>query len=547
MPGRRHRTDRPIQLITAISRGCGLTSDDFDSYAASREAIISQTERIADSLEEAGIQARDQGRDITLVGELTGECERITGFRRLHLLPEFAQRHRHRMIRRLSFFLEHYTRGRTCRYAVATSGQRVPWGGDLKGRRAEFLNRINRWSSEARRKYGIEVLYRGDNDTFCRAEGTTADGVNLHADLVYRPTRRLTPEEWDRFLRWSRDRLGGVHWRDCGALRNAAAVVRYVLKLSWGREGLTADDRADGLVGIDELTPDELAWYYHATLGVTRVKPLRAFQTFCKSLSDNREEIRWVPRRDGKRELRRVQRPRLEPRPPATDRDGQPARMENIVLGRTAAHPRFSSVCEPCSIVLGFTGTPTTEIGHSGLDMIMNRCNQAARWAERNTRRLQDAGGLTVHYMTSDSPNEIMRVSSPSESEDQNPQPSSPSLPSDTPAQAIADNLPREDQTSDAYQPTREDFEQLSAFYRDLNPRLTDAQVRASVMACAQFYEGPIGPVVEKMRARVHKLPHAKPAEAQKVILLPIRKRRTQHFPANYRDLEFEATYAHAA
>lgn len=396
MPGRRHRTDRPIQLITAISRGCGLTSDDFDSYAASREAVVSQTERIADTLEAAGIQARDNTRDITLVGELTGECERITGFRRLHLLPEFAQRHRHRMIRRLSFFLEHCTRGRTCRYAVATSGQRVPWGADLKGRRAEFLNRINRWSSEARRRYGVEVIYRGDNDTFCRAEGTTADGVNLHADLVYRPTRRLTPEEWDRFLKWSRDRLGGAHWRDCGALRNAAAVVRYVLKLSWGREGLTADDRADGLVGIDELTPEELAWYYHETKGVTRVKPLRSFQAFCKSLNDNREEIRWVPRRDGKRELRRVQRPRLEPRPPAAARDGQPASVENIVLGRTAAHPRFSSVCEPCSIVLGFTGTPTTEIGHSGLDMIMNRCDQAARWAERNTQRLQDAARLTV-------------------------------------------------------------------------------------------------------------------------------------------------------
>ncbi|GAD27645.1 hypothetical protein NBRC3257_2644 [Gluconobacter thailandicus NBRC 3257] len=533
MPGRRHRTDRPIQLLTAISRGCGLTSDDFDSYAASREAVISQTERIADSLEVAGIQARDQGRDITLVGELTGECERITGFRRLHLLPEFAQRHRHRMIRRLSFFLEHCTRGRTCRYAVATSGQRVPWHGDLKGRRAEFLNRINRWSSEARRKYGVEVIYRGDNDTFCRAEGTTADGVNLHADLVYRPMRRLSPETWDQFLRWSRDRLGGVHWRDCGALRNASAVVRYVLKLSWGREGLTADDKADGLVGIDELTPDELAWYYHATLGVTRVKPLRSFQVFCKSLSDNREEIRWVPGPGGKRELRRVQRPRLEPRPPAAARDGQPVLLENIVLGRTAAHPRFSSVCEPCSIVLGFTGTPTTEIGHSGLDMIMNRCDQAARWAERNTQRLQEAARLTVHCVTSGSPSEIMRVSSPSESEDLNPPSSGPSLPSSQP--------------TDAYKPTIQDFEQLSAFYRDLNPRLTDAQVRASVMACGPFWEGPIGPAIEKMRSRVHKLPHAKPAEAQKVIILPIRKRRIQHFPANYRDLEFEATYAHAA
>jgi len=516
-------------------------SDDFDSYAASREAVISQTETIARRLEESGIQARDNTRDIMLVGELTGECERITGFRRLHLLPEFAQRHRHRMIRRLSFFLEHCTRGRTCRYAVATSGQRVPWGADLKARRAEFLNRINRWSSEARRKYGVEVLYRGDNDTFCRSEGTTADGVNLHADLVYRPTRRLTPEDWDRFLRWSRDRLGGVHWRDCGALRNAAAVVRYVLKLSWGREGLTADDRADGLVGIDELTPDELAWYYHATLGVTRVKPLRSFQDFCKSLSDNREEIRWVPRRDGKRELRRVQRARLEPRPPAAARDGQPILLENIVLGRTAAHPRFSSVCEPCSIVLGFTETPTTELGHSGFNMIVTRRAQAARWAERNTQRLQEAARLTVHCMTSGSPTQISSCQPSSDNEDLNPPSSEPSLPSSQPAQAVTEAIQHEDQIQGAYRPTQEDFEQLSAFYRDLNPRLNDAQVRASVMACAQFYEGPIGPVIEKMRSRLNRT--RKTAPAITTAARPTRQRLAD--PVN--DNAFIAFYAEAA
>ncbi|WP_148295872.1 hypothetical protein [Gluconobacter oxydans] len=414
------------------------------------------------------------------------------------------------MIRRLSFFLEHcVNRGRTCRYAVATSGQRVPWGADLKARRAEFLNRINRWSSEARRRYGIEVIYRGDNDTFCRAEGTTADGVNLHADLVYRPMRRLTPEDWDRFLRWSRERLGGVHWRDCGALRNASAVVRYVLKLSWGREGLTADDKADGLVGIDELTPDELAWYYRATLGVTRVKPLRSFQVFCKSLSDNREEIRWVPGPGGKRELRRVQRPRLEPRPPVVARDGQPApRMENIVLGRTAAHPRFSSTCEPCSIVLRFTGTPTTEIGRSGLDMIMARCDQAARWAERNVQRARGVGGIKVHSKASDSPTQISSCQSSPKREDLNHLPSVPSLPSDTPAQAIQ----HEGQAPEVYKPTMQDFEQLSAFYRELNPRLNDAQVRASVMACGPFWEGPIGPVVEKMRTNLNRNRKTDPA-----------------------------------
>ncbi|MDI6652474.1 hypothetical protein QMA67_05900 [Gluconobacter japonicus] len=365
--------------------------------------------------------------------------------------------------------------------------------------------------------------------------------MNLHADLVYRPTRRLSPDDWERFLRWSRDRLGGAHWRDCGALRNASAVVRYVLKLSWGREGLTADDKADGLVGIDELTPDELAWYYHATLGVTRVKPLRAFAAFCKSLSDNREEIRWVPGPGGKRELRRVQRPRLEPRPPVVARDGQPApRMENIVLGRTAAHPRFSSTCEPCSIVLRFTGTPTTEIGRSGLDMIMTRCDQAARWAERNVQRARGVGGIKVHSKTSDSPTQIPSCQSSSESDDLNPLSAGPSLPSSQPAQAVTEAIQHEGQAPEAYKPTPEDFEQLSAFYRDMNPRLTDVQVRASVVACAQFYEGPIGPVIEKMRARLTSTRKTTPAIMR---ARPTRQRLAD--PAN--DDAFMAFYANAA
>ncbi|KXV79473.1 hypothetical protein AD953_02075 [Acetobacter malorum] len=316
-------------------------------------------------------------------------------------------------------------------------------------------------------------------------------------------------------------------------------MVRYVLKLSWGREGLTADDRADGLVGIDELEPDELAWYYHATLGVTRVKPLRSFQTFCKSLSDNHEEIRWVPRRDGKRELRRVQRARLEPRPPAAARDGQPILLENIVLGRTAAHPRFSSVCEPCSIVLGFTETPTTELGHSGFNMIVTRRDQAARWAERNTQRLQEAARLTVHCVTSGSPTQIPSCQPSSDNEDQNPLPTAPSLPSSQPAEAVTEANQREDQVAEVYKPTQRDFEQLAAFYREMNPRLTDAQVRASVMACGPFWEGPIGPVVEKMRSKLNRNRKATPATMR---ARPARRRFAD--PVN--DNAFMAFYADA-
>lgn len=247
-----------------------------------------------------------------------------------------------------------------------------------------------------------------------------------------------------------------------------------------------------------------------------------------------------MPGPGSRRELRKVQRPRLEPRPPATDRDGQPAHLENIVLGRTAAHPRFSGVCEPCSIVLGFTGTPTTEIGHSGLDMIMSRCDQAARWAERNTQRLQEAARLTVHYMTPDSPTQISSCQPSSDNEDLNPPSSGPSLPSSQPAQAVTEAVQHEDQTPEVYKPTQRDFEQLSAFYRDLNPRLNDAQVRASVVACAQFWEGPIGPTIEKMRSKLNRTRKTAPA-----ITAPRPARQRLADPVN--DNAFQVFYADVA
>jgi len=142
--------------------------------------------------------------------------------------------------------------------------------------------------------------------------------------------------------------------------------------------------------------------------------------------------------------------------------------------------------------------------------------------------------------MTPDSPSEIPSCLPSPESEDLNPQPSSPSLPSDTPAQAIAEAIEHEGQVQGGYKPTMQDFEQLSAFYRDLNPRLTDVQVRASVLACGHFWDDPIGSVVEKMRTRLNKTQKTAPA-----ITAPRPARQRLADPVN--DNAFQAFYADVA
>jgi len=277
-------------------------------------------------------------------------------------------------------------------------------------------------------------------------------------------------------------------------------------------------------VGIDEMEAEELAWYYRETLNAARVKPLRGFHDFCKALDDGKEEIRWVPRRDGERtrDLRRVRRPRLNRRPAGLAPNGQTRQLENVVLGRTAPHPWFSDICEPCSIVLGFTDRPTTALGRSGIDMIMARAEQASRWAERN----QQAAPVIVHIKTSDGPTSSMTGRPPFYEEGHHEQPSIIPMPTKMQERGNQDDI--KSQIKQPYEPTRADYEALANFYREIRPGITDALLRVSMASCAALYEGPIGSSIKKMRARIK--PTRAVAESAKVIALPVRLQRIRCF-----------------
>lgn len=398
MPGR----DRPISFTSALSRSSGLTFDEHDDYASSRALVISQTEEIASKLEAAGVSAYEAGTPgVVIVGEITGTVEEASRrFRRLHLLPAYAQSCRRALVRELTYFLHHHSRGRVARYAVVTSGQRVPWFGDLREARAQHLKRLNRWASEARARYGIEILFRScEMPTRRGAVREDKNGINLHTNIVYRPTRRISPDEWSRFLTWSRGRLG-AHWRDCGALRDATSVVRYVLKMSWGREGLDDIAKADGEVGLDELEPDKLAWLHQHTYRSHLVRALGPFADFRNGLDANRERIETVMRRGGQSELRRVRRPQRATRQ-SNVRAMPGAVMENVILARLSARARFSDVVEPCTVVMNLTGAPTTASGRYGIGILNSRVAQARGWAERN--RLRASLAFTIKTAVSPS------------------------------------------------------------------------------------------------------------------------------------------------
>ena len=188
-----------LPWLALMERNTGHFVPDWDEKRFRQERIHRQSEAIVCKLESMGVPCRvSLPYPIMAIGELTGQAELTeTRYRHMQMIPEVAQQDRRGFLRELTYFLgrEAGSQGFSrSRYAVVTNGPRVPWYGDLRGETQAFNARIRRWSYDAARRFGIELLLRSNEHTF-----REMDGVHLHANIVYRLTRRLPKVEWAEF------------------------------------------------------------------------------------------------------------------------------------------------------------------------------------------------------------------------------------------------------------------------------------------------------------------------------------------------------------
>jgi len=337
-----------------------------------------ETRLLSSRLESRGIQAFDKCDPVFAIGEVTGEIEKTEGrYRHIQILPEVAARDRSATIKELSYFIENHPRRRFFRYAVITSGGRVEYGGNLRKRREKFHEDMRRWSSESERDYGVKLLYRGSEYTF------NGQGVHFHTNVIYWPTRRLSSDEWSGFLSWSKGRLGGVVWKDCGRLNDVREVVKYICKLS-------SDGSDSGSYGVDELSSQELAWFHEQTYRTKASQALGDFADFKQELEENRQKIAVYRHFDGSRRLVRMDKEPAKKR--SKNRTAGGGKPENVVLCRTLPRPGKTGVVQTWTMVQGYTETPATGCGRDGLALIDSNKKQAMRWAESN--------GFNVHNST---------------------------------------------------------------------------------------------------------------------------------------------------
>lgn len=401
---------------------------DLQSWAERRHAyerMAQDTRRMADILQAWGVAAR-LDEPLTAVGILGGQADPLESWRNVNVLPLVASRNRRPVVKALEYYMSQQRGWGRWRYAVVTTGSRVPLFGDLRGRLQDLHRRISKWSAEARDQFGIEVIHR-------QSELTCDEALTWHphANVVYRPTRRLPKAEWSRFLAWSWLKLG-AQWRDCGPVRSASEVIKYMTKgddlaLMLDAACLVdewADEAGDPMAYVDAVElrlrartgrpameaaqlvagqvfrdlrrhgaagqPHPLVWLTQQLHRLHLGQSSGGFRDMLRGLRDDGCKVATVWTGRGTR-LQLVLRRRRHKDPERERlqrlRDlvyGKGERLpsglaENQVICIQAPAPRFSPWCEPVAIVANYNPNPRTDTGVRNLQRLQEQSTLAAR------------------------------------------------------------------------------------------------------------------------------------------------------------------------
>ena len=375
---------RPIRLVRRgevfrLLDGQVIAPDVEADLAASRSLLRQQTERIADRLEAGGIPARRPDDGIMLFGAATGTVRPAEArWRHLMLLPEVQACERSKDRLKLQAFLQSHPKGKYARYAVVTSGVRCGLA-DAEERLDQFVEKLRRWITAARRKFDVQVVLRAVEITIDEAMS-----VHVHANVVYIPMRILG-EDWAAFLAWSSSRFGAV-WKDCGRLGDVAEVIKYTLKF-----GIADAEPKDGehpqaealkrvavaltaapapvVDGMERPDLHPVVQLHQLLMNRHLVQPIGRFREFCREIRETGVKL-WKDPRDGQVKAVRMPKRQVEDqedRPP-----GEAKPLENWILAVSLPWALDGRHVEPVAMVVGYTETPQSPEGQRGLDRLRN-------------------------------------------------------------------------------------------------------------------------------------------------------------------------------
>lgn len=371
--------------LMRCNTGNKISAEKYRDSSSRQAKLANMTNNIADKLESRGITARTGDGDVTAIGDVTGVCDTVEQFRSICFLPLIAQRDRKPILNDLLYFQKHNKLGKYLRYAVITSGERIPLYGDVRGTMQDLSREISKFADEADKLFNVAVIFRG-------SEFTIDDDItfHVHANVLYAPRKALKGEKWKEFLSWAHNFLS-AHWKDNGVLKEPREAIKYPFKP----------------LDLNKLDAKATAWLYEETKRLKIVSPLREFREFRQSLEYEHIESETVDletgeitttidkvERETKYKTAMVTTPRgpmmakvaKQKRQPQLDTppDNREISNENLIICRTAPQFRNSPYMEPITMVQSYTENPVTSEGKRRLDKINANRAEAREWWNAN-------------------------------------------------------------------------------------------------------------------------------------------------------------------
>lgn len=347
--------------------GRGLEPSKWARRTLATSKLAKQSAQIAAALKRAGENVYREA-NITLISSVTGIVETLPVYRACRFIPVIAARDRKQMINGLKLFTAEHQFARRLRFAVLTHIAPVPAGGKLREAIQDLSRRLSRWAHQISEPvdqggFDAEVLFRGIEFTRRTAEERgmldqyPADTIlyHVHANVIFRPKRKLKGDIWRRFLRYTRSVMK-AEWSDRGAARNPIDVIRYCIKPN----------------DVTGATDGEIAWLHNSLKRLKLAQPMGEFKKWSAEIKKRKLKIANV-NFAGKSRMARVQRQQRKKRievdraqdaignssalsdaVPEKAPLGRPEKAINVLLGVSLPQWRHTPWAEPMIIVQGY-------------------------------------------------------------------------------------------------------------------------------------------------------------------------------------------------
>ena len=208
--------------------GREVARDRFVEGVRQERELKDQTRDVIRRLASVGIDGELQGREMAMVGLVSGKAKPLPSFRNCNMLPSMQSRNVRDMLTSVAYLFDVTRKGPLRMLTV--SGGWIP----LSSYREHHKLHTRRMSKFANhpvlRELGITVEFYNVENTLHRAENRQAM-LNLHSHVLIKCRKRLGKKRWMAFLGFARNFFPKGYVHD-SPIKKPNEVVKYVFKPS---------------------------------------------------------------------------------------------------------------------------------------------------------------------------------------------------------------------------------------------------------------------------------------------------------------------------